>query len=78
MARDNDEDDLQEQVEKLADRLKLKGTKRQKYIHDHMLQGGYRAEPKYVRDSEDEEDSGGIFGRRRKSRDDDDDGPGFF
>lgn len=86
MARDNDDDNLQEQVESMADRLKLKGKQRSKYIHEHMLQGGYRAEPHYVRDEEEDEDEGsGFFGRRRSRDDDtgsrrnrDDSGSSFF
>ena len=75
---DND-DDLMDAVTGMADRLKLKGSERQKYIHEHMTRGGYKAIPNYVKAEEDEdEDKGsGFFGgggrSRRRSRDDDND-----
>lgn len=66
-------DDLHDIVTKMADRLKLKGSERTKYIHDHMTRGGYKAVPNYVRaDEEDEEDRDDtpFFSRRRRNRDD--------
>lgn len=74
-----DDDDLMESVTRMADRLKIKGSERQKYIHEHMTRGGYKAVPNYVKADGDEEDekgsgffSGGNRSRRRR-RDDDDD-----
>jgi hypothetical protein len=81
-ARD-DKDDSQhdyESVAAMADRLKLKGKDRNRYIHEHMTGIGYRMVPSYVREEEDEDDGGGRFRlrgngnrSRRSSRDDDDD-----
>ena len=74
-----DDDDLMESVTRMADRLKIKGSERQKYIHEHMTRGGYKAVPNYVKADDDEEEdkgsgffSGGNRSRRRR-RDDDDD-----
>lgn len=39
--RDDDEDDLFEHVAAMADRMGLEGEKRENYIDDHMIQGGY-------------------------------------
>lgn len=38
---ESDEDDLYESVSRMADRMGLQGEKRETYIDDHMLQGGY-------------------------------------
>jgi hypothetical protein len=81
---DKDENDDYVSVSRMADRLKLKGRERSKYIHDHMTGFGYRMVPSYVRD--DDEDSGesrffggsrGKSSRSRRSGDDDDDGYPF-
>jgi hypothetical protein len=71
------DDDLQDTVSAMADRLGLKGKERQGYIHEHMTRSGYRAVPTYVLDDQDdeddEEDSGGFFrGSSRRDRDRDD------
>ena len=72
---DDKEDDLYESVARMADRLKLEGEERGRYIHEHMTRGGYRAVPQYVRDEGDEDGgkSGGSSffsgGRRRSSGD---------
>lgn len=79
MAKNEDEDDLQEQVEAMADRLGLKGRDRTRYVHEHMTRGGYRAVPQYVRgDDDDDDDDDAFFGRsrRRRTRDSDDDSRG--
>jgi hypothetical protein len=92
-ARDdkNDQEDY-ESVSAMADRLKLKGRERSRYIHDHMTSFGYRMVPSYVRDEDEEDDDGGRFRfggsrpktrerssqrRTRRSDDDDDDGYPF-
>lgn len=77
------EDDDFTSVSAMADRLKLKGKDRTKYIHDHMTGFGYRMVPSYVRADDDDDDDGGggrFFGgrsrsssRNRRSGDDDDD-----
>jgi hypothetical protein len=78
MPRTEDDDDLLETVTKMADRLKLKGRDREKYVHEHMTRGGYRAVPRYVRDDDGDDDEGGSFfssrsrGRSRRRNDDDD------
>jgi hypothetical protein len=67
-ARDEDDDDLYDSVVAMADRMRLKGPKRQEYIHDHMLQGGY--EPVQTREAyarvqqEGDEEGGGQRGTR--------------
>jgi hypothetical protein len=72
----DDDDDLQEQVEHMADRLGLKGSDRQKYVHDHMTRGGYRAVPTYVprddKDDDDDDDEPPFFNRQRRRRTRDD------
>jgi hypothetical protein len=66
------DDDLFDQVSAMADRLKLKGGERRKYIHDHMTRGGYRMEPSYVpdEDSDDNDDDNDtpFFSRQRHTR----------
>jgi hypothetical protein len=85
---DEEEDDLFERVVDMADRMGLKGPKRQEYIHDHMTQGGYemvqsRESYAKIRRQEDNEDGrggtkswfGSSSGTRRtggRSRDEDD------
>ena len=79
----DDTDDLHDQVLAMADRLKLTGNDRRKYIHEHMTRGGFRMEPTYVKDDGDDDDddrdpffgksSGSRSASRRRSRDDDDD-----
>jgi hypothetical protein len=80
VADKKDDDDLYDMVSGMADRLKLEGKERSRYIHEHMTRGGYRAVPNYVKaDEEDEDDKGSGFfggsrsrsGRSRRSRDDD-------
>lgn len=63
---DADTDDLLEQVTAMADRMGLEGADRRSYIHEHMTRSGYRAEPTYVREEQDESDR------------DDSKGSGFF
>ena len=82
---DKDDDDLYDSVSNMADRLKLKGGERSKYIHEHMTRGGYKAVPNYVKaddDDDDDDSSSPFFGSRRgnrsgsrrsRRRDDDDD-----
>lgn len=79
------DDDLFDAVSGMADRIKLKGKDRERYIHDHMTRGGYKAVPQYVPDDsgedDDDDDDGPFFSKRRKprggsrrrTRDDDDD-----
>jgi hypothetical protein len=83
------DDDLLDSVNAMADRLKLTGKDRSRYVHEHMTRSGYRAVPQYVKDDSDDEDDGGSgffsSGRRKRSsrdggdqrrgrdRDDDDD-----
>lgn len=70
------DDDLQEQVENMAERLGLSGRERSQYIHEHMTRGGYKAVPQYVRGEDNDDDESSAFfsgGSRRRSRDDDDD-----
>lgn len=79
------DDDLYESVSAMADRIKLTGQDRTKYIHDHMTRGGYKAIPQYVpaddKDDDDDDDSPFFNRKRRKprggsqrrTRDDDDD-----
>lgn len=82
------DDDLFDNVNSMADRLKLKGQERTKYVHDHMTRGGYRAVPQYVPaddgdDDDDDSDDTPFFSRKRRKprggatnrtkRDDDDD-----
>jgi hypothetical protein len=78
MAANDKEDDLYDRVAEMADRLKLKGEERGRYVHEHMTRGGYKAVPNYVKaddDGDDDDDKGsGFFGssrRSRSSRDDD-------
>lgn len=40
--QNDDEDDLWDRVNDMADRMGLSGDKRQVYVHDHMTQGGYQ------------------------------------
>lgn len=79
-SRDKDDPTDFDTVSGMADRLKLRGRDRQKYIHDHMTGLGYRHVPSYVKD-DDDDDSSSFFGSRRRSRsrrdDDDDDGYPF-
>lgn len=63
---DADTDDLLEQVTAMADRMGLEGRDRRDYIHEHMTRSGYRAEPTYVREEQDDSDR------------DDSKGSGFF
>jgi hypothetical protein len=81
MARsESKDDDDYASVAAMADRLKLKGRDRSKYIHDHMTGFGYKMVPSYVKDDDDDSDSSRFFGSRsrsssrsRRSGDDDDD-----
>lgn len=67
---DDEQDDLLDRVTEMADRLKLDGSDRQQYIHEHMTRSGYRAEPHYVKDEpeegEEESGKGGFFSSRDK------------
>jgi hypothetical protein len=74
----SDEDDQDyTSVSGMADRLGLKGSRRTKYIHEHMTGLGYRMQPNYVpggNDDDDEDDDGLMpSARRRRRRDGDDD-----
>jgi hypothetical protein len=82
MARNDDKDENDDfaSISATADRLRLKGRERSRYIDEHMRGFGYRMVPSYVKD-DDDDDSGGRyrFGQRRsqsrsrRSRGDDDD-----
>jgi hypothetical protein len=66
---DQDDDTMYDDVSAMADRLRLKGRERERYIHEHMTRSGYRAVPNYVLDEEgdeDEEGEGGFFGGGRR------------
>jgi hypothetical protein len=52
----DDDDDLHDRVNEMADRLGLKGRERSSYIHEHMTRGGYRAVPQYVKGDDDDDD----------------------
>jgi hypothetical protein len=84
---DDDTDDLFEQVGAMAKRIGLKegSSDYQKYVHDHMTRGGYKAVPTYVPanddDDDDDADDTPFFNRKRRKprgganrqrRDDDD------
>jgi hypothetical protein len=66
------DDDLYDAVNSMADRLKLTGSDRTKYVHDHMTRGGYKAVPQYVprddKDDDEGDDDTPFFSRRRRSR----------
>jgi hypothetical protein len=75
---DSEEDSLFDDVSAMAERIGLKGRDKERYIHEHMTRGGYRAVPSYVRDEEEEEEDeghgSGFFGsgsQRRRQRPDD-------
>lgn len=65
---DEDEDSTFDEVSAMADRLGLKGPKKQAYIDDHMQGLGY--EPVQTRETyrrvqqAEEEEGGGSYGRR--------------
>jgi hypothetical protein len=71
---DDDTDDLYESVGAMAKRIGLKegSGEYQKYVHDHMTRGGYKAVPTYVRaddgDDDDEDDTPFFNRKRRKPR----------
>lgn len=69
MAKDDD-DDLFDSVNAMADRLGLSGKERTSYVHESMTRGGYRAVPQYVKsdDDEDDEDDSPFFGRSGRKR----------
>jgi len=80
MARDDKDDGNEDfdSVTRMAQRLKLKGRERERYVDQHMRGLGYRSVPTYVKpdDDDDEDDSrGGRFGFRRGREDDDGGGP---
>lgn len=59
---EEEEDDLFDSVNRMADRMGLQGEKRAVYIDDHMLQGGYQrvqTRESYARVQQEEEDKGG-------------------
>lgn len=65
-----DEDDGDYQgVSAMADRLKLTGRDRDRYIHQHMTGLGYKMQPSYIRaeegDDDDDDDNDRFFGGRR-------------
>lgn len=78
-SKDKDEGEDYASVAAMADRLKLKGRDRSKYIHDHMTGFGYKMVPSYVREEDDDDGPSRFFGSRstgsrtRRSRDSDDD-----
>jgi hypothetical protein len=62
------DDDLFDSVTAMAERIGLSGKDKDRYVHEHMTRGGYRAIPQYVKDDEqDEQDDrgSGFFGSRR-------------
>ena len=65
---EEDDDNLYDDVVRMADRMQLKGPKRQEYIHDHMLQGGYEpvqsreAYAKVQQEEPEGDGGGGWFG----------------
>jgi hypothetical protein len=57
-----EEDDLWDAVEAMANRMGLQGKERQAYIHDHMTQGGYeqaQTRESYVKVQQQEDPSQG-------------------
>jgi hypothetical protein len=65
-----DDDDIGT-VQKMADRLKLKGKDRDTYIHEHMTGLGYKTKVSYTRE-EDDDTQGNRFGLgKRKTGTDD-------
>jgi hypothetical protein len=67
---DEEEDNLFDEVTRMADRMGLEGEKRYTYIDDHMMNGGYervQSRDSYARsrqgDDEDESGGGRWFGR---------------
>lgn len=63
-----------EAVTAQANRMKLTGKDRERYIHEHMTRYGYKAKRTYYEPEDDDDNSGGgFFGRRRRSEGDDDD-----
>jgi hypothetical protein len=66
MSDENDAD--YESVAGMADRLGLKGSRRTKYIHEHMSGLGYRMQPTYVPggDDDDDDDDDGLMPRGRE------------
>lgn len=70
------DDDLYDAVNGMADRMGLEGEERQRYIHEHMTKGGYDAIPQYVKRQEEGEEAerggwspfGGGGGSRRERR----------
>jgi hypothetical protein len=57
----------------MADRLKLTGEDRAKYIHEHMTGLGYKPRTSYHREDDDKSGNANRFGmgRRRASGDND-------
>lgn len=61
-----DDNDLFETVNKMADRMGLKGKERATYVDDHMIQGGYtrvQTRESYARIKNNEEEGGGGTSR---------------
>lgn len=59
--RNEEEDDLYDQVSSMADRMGLQGEKRALYIDDHMMQGGYQrvqSRESYAKVQQEEGDQG--------------------
>ena len=69
---DREEDSLYDDVSAMADRLKLTGSDKRRYIHEHMTRSGYKAVPTYVlaedEDEEEEEESGFFGSGKRRPR----------
>jgi len=69
---DSEEDSLFDDVSAMADRIGLSGKDKERYIHEHMTRGGYRAVPSYVRQEEEpeeeDEDGSGFFGNSGTKR----------
>ena len=64
--RDDEEDNLYDSVVAMADRMGLQGEKRETYIDDHMLQGGYsrvQSRESYARVQAEEDDDQGSGNR---------------
>ena len=64
--RSNEDETDQDRVSAMADRLKLKGEAKRRYVHKHMTGLGYRPKTTYDPPGSDDDD------------DDDDDDNGFF
>lgn len=66
--RKND-DSFLDTVLAMADKMKLEGDDKQRYVHEHMTRSGYKMVPSYVLDGEEESGEGSDFfgNKKRKS-----------